>query len=74
MITEEGLEQALDSLESALESDPEFAKLTQDYARLNARVYAAETNEKPMEELAEHQLRKERMFLKDEISRRLSQA
>ncbi len=56
------------------QDDPEFARLARDYAALNARVYASETNVKPMEELAEHQLRKQRMFLKDEISRRLAQA
>ena len=52
--------------------DAEFAALAEEYAKLNVRVYEAETNLRPMEELAEHQLRKKRMFLKDEIYRRLS--
>ena len=56
------------------EEDAEFAALADEYAKLNARVYEAETNQRPMEELAEHQLRKKRMFLKDEIYRRLSAA
>lgn len=51
--------------------DAEFAALSAEYAALNARIHAAETNERPMEELAEHQLRKRRMALKDEIYRRL---
>ncbi len=54
--------------------DPEFASLAEEYSKLNVRVYAAETNERPMEELAEHQLRKRRMYLKDEIYRRISKA
>ncbi len=51
--------------------DTVFAALTQEYTALNTRVHDAETYERPMEDLAEHQLRKRRMFLKDEIYRRL---
>ncbi len=54
--------------------DPNFAQLAEFYAMVNVRIHEAETYEKPMEELAEHQLRKRRMFLKDQISRYLSRA
>ena len=54
--------------------DPAFAALTKEYAELNVRVHESETHVRPMDELAEHQLRKKRMFLKDEIFRRLSAA
>lgn len=54
--------------------DPEFAEMAAEYMRLNQRVYEADTYLKPMEELAEHQLKKRRAFLKDEINRRLSEA
>lgn len=55
-------------------ADPHFAAMTEEYARLNKRVHQADTYEEPMEELAEHQLKKRRMFLKDEINRRLATA
>ncbi len=52
--------------------DPEFAVLTRQYALLNRRVFEADSYEKPMDEMAEHELKKQRAFLKDEISRRLA--
>ncbi|WP_068113803.1 YdcH family protein [Tropicimonas marinistellae] len=54
--------------------DPGFAELAEEYARLNLRVHQADSYERPMEELAEHQLKKRRAFLKDEINRRLAEA
>ncbi len=54
--------------------DPDFAKLAEEYSTLNLRVYQADTYERPMEDLAEHQLKKRRAFLKDEIYRRLAGA
>ncbi len=54
--------------------DAAFAALAGEYAEINQRVHLAETYEQPLEELAEHQLRKKRVFLKDEINRRLAQA
>jgi len=49
-------------------SNPHFAKLMADYDKVNDRVYLAETNVEPMEELAEVALRKQRVAIKDEIA------
>ncbi|PRY25060.1 hypothetical protein CLV78_102237 [Aliiruegeria haliotis] len=57
-----------------IDRDPVFAALVKEYSALNIRVHQSEVHERPMEELAEHQLRKRRMFLKDEIYRRLRTA
>lgn len=57
-----------------VERDPVFAAIAREYDELNQRVFAADSHAQPMEELAEHQLKKRRMFLKDEIARRLGEA
>ena len=64
----------LETIARLTAEDTVFAALAEEYRALNIRVHDAETYERPMEELAEHQLRKRRMFLKDEIYRRLSAA
>lgn len=51
-----------------------FARLADAYHEINRQVHRAETNVEPMEELAEMQLRKERMRLKDEIAAMLSES
>ena len=61
----------LERLHALKVSDPEFARLMQDYDAVNDRVHLAETNIEPMEQLAEVELRKQRAALKDEIARRL---
>lgn len=53
-------------------SDPHFAKLFEEYHEVNRAVHRAETLVEPMEELAEQELRKRRMALKDELARRLA--
>ena len=54
------------------QNDAHFARLAQEYHDLNGRIHRAETLVEPMEEQAEHGLRKERARLKDEIYRMLS--
>jgi uncharacterized protein YdcH (DUF465 family) len=49
------------------QSDAHFARLAEEYHEINRRVHRAETLVEPMEEQAEHGLRKERARLKDEI-------
>ena len=61
-------------IDRLIAKDTVFAALAEEYRALNLRIHAAETYERPMEDLAEHQLRKRRMFLKDEIYRRLRAA
>ena len=62
-----------DQIDRLAEKDPVFAAIAKEYDTLNLRVHQADSYEKPMEGLAEHQLKKRRMFLKDEISRRLAE-
>lgn len=47
--------------------DAHFARLAEDYRRINRAVHRAETLVAPMEEPAEVELRKRRAALKDEI-------
>lgn len=54
------------------QSDAHFAKLADEYHEVNRRVHRAETLVAPMQEQAEHGLRRERARLKDEIYRLLS--
>jgi uncharacterized protein YdcH (DUF465 family) len=63
-----------DQIDRMAEKDPVFAAIAKEYDSLNLRVHQADSYEKPMNDLAEHQLKKRRMFLKDEISRRLAEA
>jgi len=49
------------------QSDAHFARLAEEYHEINRRVHRAETLVEPMEEQAEHGLRRERARLKDEI-------
>ncbi len=55
-------------------SNAHFAKLFDDYHAINRTIHRAESNVDPVEELAEVEMRKERMALKDEIYRILSAA
>lgn len=49
-------------------SNPHFRKLFDEYHEVNRAVHRAETLVEPMEDLAEQQLRKRRMVLKDQIA------
>ena len=53
-------------------SDAHFRKLFDEYHEINRTIHRAETNVEPMEELAEHDLCKQRMALKDELYRMLA--
>lgn len=50
-----------------------FAKLVDEYHTLNRAIHRAETNVEPVEQLAETEMRKQRMALKDEIARMLAE-
>lgn len=63
-----------DRIRALRQSDREFAKLVTDYERVNDAVFKAESQIAPTEELHEHELKKERMALKDAIWRRLRDA
>jgi len=55
-------------------SDAHFAKLMDEYHEVNRAVHRAETGVEPVEELAEVDMRKKRMHLKDEIASMLAKA
>lgn len=53
-------------------SDAHFKKLFDEYHDLNRAIHRAETLVEPMDDLAEQELRKKRMMLKDELYRMLA--
>ncbi len=53
-------------------NDAHFATLFDEYHTINRAVHRAETLVEPVEELAEVEMRKKRMALKDEIYRIIS--
>ncbi|MFO7919486.1 DUF465 domain-containing protein [Rhodobacteraceae bacterium W635] len=55
-------------------TDAHFAKLMDEYHEVNRAVHRAETGVEPMEDLAESELRKKRLHLKDEIAAMLAKA
>lgn len=61
-----------DKISALKAADPHFAHLMQDYDAVNDEVHLAETDVKPMEDLALTELRKKRMLLKDEIYKALT--
>ena len=55
-------------------SDAHFARLLDEYDSVNDQVVAAETFVKPTAEDAEHELRRRRVLLKDQIARAIAVA
>ena len=58
-----------DRIRQLKQDNAHFARLLEEYGEVNNKVHNAETNVAPMEELAEMELRKRRMALKDELYR-----
>jgi uncharacterized protein YdcH (DUF465 family) len=54
-------------------SDAHFARLAERYNEVNHRIHLAETMVEPVSQQLETELRRERMVLKDQISRLLLQ-
>ncbi|WP_224815809.1 YdcH family protein [Hasllibacter sp. MH4015] len=63
-----------DAIHALKTSDAHFAKLADAYHEVNRAVHRAETGVEPLDDMAETQLRKERMRLKDEIAGMLAKA
>lgn len=53
-------------------SDPEFARLLEEYDDVNDQIHLAETKVKPVEHSYEVELRKRRLGIKDAIATALS--
>ncbi|WP_353187397.1 YdcH family protein [Bosea sp. (in: a-proteobacteria)] len=64
----------MDAIHKLKVSNAEFAKLLEQYDRVNDQVHLAETKIEPIEDLSEVELRKRRLQIKDEIARALADA
>lgn len=61
-----------DKIHDLKESDAHFARLADEYHRVNRAIHRAETGVEPVSDEAERDMRKRRMSLKDEIAARLN--
>jgi len=64
----------VDKIHELKTADAHFAKLMDDYHEVNRAVHRAETGVEPLEDMAESDLRKTLMVLKDEIASMLAKA
>ena len=62
----------LEAIHALKASDKDFAQLLLNYDEVNDRIHTAETRIEPIGEQAEHDLRKQRLMLKDAISSALA--
>lgn len=58
----------MDRIHELKVADPEFARLLEKYDEVNDQIHLAETRVKPMDEVAEENLRKVRLQVKDSIA------
>ncbi|MDT8439007.1 MAG: YdcH family protein [Wenzhouxiangellaceae bacterium] len=63
-----------EQMETLLKENEEFRRLYNDHQQLEKRVLAAETGTAPMEDLALTQLKRQKLRLKDQLSRMMDQA
>lgn len=61
------------ALQALKAENAHFAKLVDEYHTVNRAIHRAETNVEPVDQLAENEMRKQRMSLKDEIARMLAE-
>ncbi|MDV4168413.1 YdcH family protein [Rhodovulum sp. FJ3] len=61
------------ALQALKAENAHFAKLVDEYHTVNRAIHRAETNVEPVDQLAENEMRKQRMTLKDEIARMLAE-
>jgi len=62
----------LDAIHEIKASDPEFARVLEEYDEVNDRIHRAETRLDPVSEDAEAELRRHRLALKDRIAAALN--
>ncbi|PWE28203.1 YdcH family protein [Pararhodobacter marinus] len=63
-----------DKIQALKGSDAHFAKIAEEYQRVNDQIHRAETQVEPMSDDHETELRKKRLALKDEIAAMLRAA
>lgn len=61
----------VDGMRSLKQADAHFERLAREYDEVNRTLHKAETNVSPVSDLEVLRMRKERMHLKDQISRYL---
>jgi len=64
----------IDAIHKLKAEDRHFARLLEEYDEVNDQVHRAETNVEPVEHLAEVDLRKRRLMIKDAIAEALARA
>lgn len=64
----------IDAIHALKASSPRFAEILEKYDEVNDRIHRAETRIQPLSESAEHDLRKQRLALKDAIAATLAKA
>jgi hypothetical protein len=65
---------AVEKIHALKTSDAHFARLMEEYHDVNGAVHRAETGVEPCDDLAETEMRKQRMVLKDQIAAILAKA
>ena len=58
----------VDRIRDLKEADPHFAKLADQYHAVNREIHRIETDIEPASDDYQNQLRKKRLYLKDQIS------
>lgn len=62
----------MDKIHELKVSDAHFARILKEYDEINDQIHLAETKVEPIDQLAEVELRKRRLNLKDQIANYLS--
>ncbi|MBT8058782.1 MAG: YdcH family protein [Gammaproteobacteria bacterium] len=63
-----------EQMEKLMKDNEEFLRIYNRHQELDKRVTAAETGTAPMEDLALNQLKKEKLWAKDQLARIMDQA
>lgn len=63
---------AVEKMQELRTTNPHFARIADEYHRINREIHRAETFIEPMADAAETQLRRQRSALKDEIAKLLA--
>lgn len=63
-----------EQMEELLKQNEEFRTLYNDHQQLEKRILAAENNTAPMEDLALNQLKRQKLKIKDQLTRLMEQS
>lgn len=64
----------VEQIHDLTQSDAHFKRLADEYHELNRAIHRAETNVEPTDQFHEEDMRKKRVFLKDQIASALAKA